>query len=153
MGSAQAAPASFHRPIARYYFEQHLAPALRARPQQQLRPFDEWERHAWYDDGERYWWQAEVDGQPVGNLSSQREFVPGRLWHPTLPDGWFNHWFQSLRTALGMFRSGRDRGETPNQRYLYDDNAETAGCAVFLFRLHAVTSEAAYLDGAQRAMT
>src|SRR5579875_123232 len=41
MGSAQAAPAAFHRPVARYYYERRLAPALRARPQQQLRPFDE----------------------------------------------------------------------------------------------------------------
>ena len=32
--------------------------------------------------------------------------MPGRFWNPTLPDGWFNHWFQSLRTALGQFRSG-----------------------------------------------
>jgi hypothetical protein len=260
MGSAQAAAASFHRPVARYYHRRHLAPSLRAQPEQQLRPFAEWERHAWYEYGERHWWQAEIDGQEVGNLSSNREFVPGRLWHPTLPDGWFNHWFQSLRTALGIFHSGRrlddpelverarrvlnlcllapqrggafpvvaywdaargrlywekdntwaglpnwyhsfdmcwtgywllqwhealagadgrilprcralgdfllgaqltsgcipsfyDGDLTPNLRYLHDDNAETAGCAVFLFQLHTATGEEAYLDAACRAMT
>lgn len=259
MGSGEAEPASSHRPVARYYHGWDLAPALRERPGQQLRPFEEWERHAWHEYGEQYWWQAEIHGQAVGDLSSRREFVPGRLWHPTLPDGWFNHWFQSLRTALGMFHSGRHLGDgrlmerarrvlnlcllaprrdgafpvvaywdgakgrlywekdntwaglpnwyhsfdmcwtgywllawhealhgaderilprcralgdfllrsqlasgcipsfydgdlTPNLRYLYDDNAETAGCAVFLFRLHAATGDTTYLDGASRAM-
>jgi hypothetical protein len=233
---------------------------LRARPGQQVRPFDEWEQHAWYEYGERHWWQTELEGLPVGDLSSRREFIPGRLWHPTLPDGWFNHWFQSLRTALGMHHSGRIWGDerlverarrvlnlclaapqhggafpvvvywdgakgrfywekdntwaglpnwyhafdmcwtgfwllawheelrgaepriiprcralgdllvrsqlpsgcipsfydgdlTPNRRYLYDDNAETAGCAVFLLRLHAVTGDRTYLECAGRAMT
>jgi hypothetical protein len=260
MGSAQAEPASYHRPVARYYYERHLAPTLRAQPEQQLQSFDQWERHTWYEYGPKHWWQAEVAGQAIGDFSSHREFVPGRLWNPTLPDGWFNHWFQSLRTALGLFRSGHRlndlalidqakrvlnlcllapqregafpvvvywdaaksrlywekdntwagipnwyhsfdmcwtgywllawheelhgedlrmlprcralgdfllRGQlpsgcipsfydgdlTPNLRYLYDDNAETAGCAVFLFRLHAVTGERGYLDGAVRAMT
>ncbi|MGH2388098.1 MAG: hypothetical protein ACRDIE_07820, partial [Chloroflexota bacterium] len=261
MGSAQAEPASFHRPVARYYYQEHLAPTLRAQPEQQLRSFAEWEHHTWYEYGERYWWQAEIEGHEIGDLSSDREFVPGRLWHPSLPDGWFNHWFQSLRTALGMHRSGQrlcdaalvDRARRvlnlsllapqhggafpvvtywdaararlywekdntwaglpnwyhsfdmcwtgywllkwreelgaatddrilprcralgdlflrsqlasgcipsfydgdlkPNLRYLYDDNAETAGCAVFLFQLHALSTEPAYLDGAVKAMT
>ncbi len=260
MGSARAEPMSFHRPVARYYYRQHLAPALRAHPEQQLRTFDQWERHAWHECGERCWWQADVDGLEIGDLSSDREFVPGRLWHPTLPDGWFNHWFQSLRTALAMYRSGKEHEDTglaararrvlnlcllapqrggafpvvaywdaakaslywekdntwaglpnwyhsfdmcwtgywllawhdelqgsekrilsrcralgdflvrsqlvsgcipsyydgdltPNHRYLYDDNAETAGCAVFLLRLNAVTAEPGYLDAACRAMT
>ena len=259
MGSANAAPSSFHRPVARYYFDQHLSPALRAHPEQQLRSFAEWEHHIWYEYAPQHWWQADIDGQEIGDLSSHREFVPGRLWHSSLPDGWFNHWFQSLRTALGMFRSGRNLGDqtlvdrakrvlnlcllapqrdgafpvvayldrakgrlnwekdntwaglpnwyhtfdmcwtgywllawheelagadarilprcralgdfllraqlasgcipsfydadlTPNLRYFYDDNAETAGCAVFLFRLHAITGEAHYGEGARRAM-
>ena len=111
MAHAGAEPAAYHRQVARYYHVEHLQPALQARPEQQIHPFAEWEYQAWQDYAERYWWEAELARVPIGNISSLREFVPGRLWHPTLPDGWFNHWFQSLRTALGMQRSGREGGD------------------------------------------
>ncbi len=252
---------AFRRPV-RLLWREFLSPALAAEPSLQLRSFDEWEHHCWYEYGEAEWFDIRIGREACGSLACRRETVGRALWVPRakVRDAWFNHWFQTLRTALAMHKSGKrlrdrvlrsravkvlklalnapqQRGAFPTVLYvdqrtgtvrwerdnawagirhcyhafdmawtafwmlqwhrelrgreprimafctafadfllrnqlesgcipayydaqalaplrhiLYDDNAETAGCAVFLARLYEETRRERYLEGALKCM-
>ena len=101
-------PASAFRKPVRFLYERSLLPRLADAPGQQLRPFDDWERHAWKEYAANEYFEVDVNGVSCAGLSSHRRFVPGRQWRPDgMQDAWFNHWFNSARTSYGMYKSAR----------------------------------------------
>jgi hypothetical protein len=75
-------------------------------------PFSAYVQKAWYDYVPKIALSAEYKGKQVTLLRQER-----LAWSNSLPkvannDCWFNVWFNSLRTAYGMFVYGQEVGDT-----------------------------------------
>ncbi len=109
--SADAPDRRGYQSIARFHWERYGSVNMQSTHGPQAQPFAEYIRKAWYEFLPQVALDTLYNGQPVTLLRQ------GRLaWSNTLPasadnDCWFNVWFNSLRTAYGMFLYGRSAGD------------------------------------------
>jgi hypothetical protein len=110
--SASAPPREAYRDIVRFEWATEGHRYLTEGPSPQSAPFSEYIHKAWYQFLPRVALDTVYRGIPVTLLRQ------GRLsWSNHLPpaaddDCWFNVWFNSLRTAYGMYMEGRATGDT-----------------------------------------
>lgn len=95
--------------VNRFLWLLYGRPRLCNSPDVQKKSFDEWCLEAWEKYGETVWLAFELDGKKLGTLRSLRNRWSNR--QGTDDDAWFNAWFQTLRTAYGMFLYGNRSGK------------------------------------------
>ncbi|MFH1232202.1 MAG: hypothetical protein V1709_11980, partial [Planctomycetota bacterium] len=78
--------------------------------QKELYLFDDWRREAWQRYANEVYREFDYDGTPCAVLVSSRNKWANKVG--TNEDAWFNHWFQTLRTAYGWYRYGRRTNNT-----------------------------------------
>ncbi len=100
-----------YREVVRFLWEEIGRKSLAAGAGPQMEPFSSYIHKAWYAYLPQIALDTVYNGVPVTLLRQ------GRLaWSNKLPpaadnDAWFNVWFNSLRTAYGMFLFGRTNGD------------------------------------------
>lgn len=100
-----------YREVVRFLWEETGRKSLTAGAGPQMEPFSSYINKAWYTYLPQVALDTTYNGIPVTLLRQ------GRLaWSNKLPpaadnDAWFNVWFNSLRTAYGMFLYGRASGD------------------------------------------
>lgn len=109
--SAQPAKLGYRR-IVRRLWQQMGHPALlhsESEQQNALRPelnsFATWRHEAWENYADRIFKSFSCGSRQCGTLSSNRSFNGD--WSHGEADGWFNAWFETLRTAYGWYLHGR----------------------------------------------
>jgi hypothetical protein len=108
---ADAEPQSGFREVVRFHWNQNGRKNFSQAQGPQAEPFANYVRKAWYEYLPQIVLDAEYKGKPITLLRQ------GRLaWSNNLPaeadnDCWFNVWFQSLRTAYGMYLHGKNVGD------------------------------------------
>eukprot|EP00026_Physarum_polycephalum_P003229 Phypoly_transcript_03239.p1 GENE.Phypoly_transcript_03239~~Phypoly_transcript_03239.p1 ORF type:complete len:806 (+),score=96.31 Phypoly_transcript_03239:196-2418(+) len=66
-----------------------------------LQRFDQWRDDTWHRFAQEVYFQFPCGNETCGSMTSYRnQFAEG---FGTNQDGWFNSWFQNLRTAYGMY--------------------------------------------------
>ncbi|MDZ7292997.1 MAG: hypothetical protein ONB44_09235 [candidate division KSB1 bacterium] len=68
-------------------------------------------QRAWKQYAEQTWFETTLNGRPVGGLRSERLAWSNGLPEEVNNDVWFNSWFQTLRTAYGMYLYGKRNRE------------------------------------------
>jgi hypothetical protein len=68
---------------------------------------DQMAQRAWKQYAEQTWLETTINGRPVGGMKSNRLAWSNRLPENANNDVWFNSWFQTLRTAYGMYLYGK----------------------------------------------
>ena len=98
--------------VVRFAWDQYGHPNFVAPAGPQSQPFSSYIHKAWYKYLPQIALSAKYEGKQVTLLRQ------GRLaWSNSLPqsadnDSWFNVWFNSLRTAYGMYMHGQQIGDT-----------------------------------------
>lgn len=108
-GSAQ--PHRAFEQVVRYHWDANGERYFNQPKGPQTEPFSSYIHKAWYEFLPQVVLDAQYQGKPITLLRQ------GRLaWSNNLPksaddDCWFNVWFNSLRTAYGMYLYGREAGD------------------------------------------
>ncbi len=68
---------------------------------------DQMAQRAWKQYAEQTWFETTLNGRPVGGMKSNRLAWSNQLPTDANNDVWFNSWFQTLRTAYGMYLYGK----------------------------------------------
>jgi hypothetical protein len=111
--NAEAPERQGYRDIIRYQWEQIGRNNLTDGISPQKEPFDRYIRKAWHEFLTSIALDTEYKGEPV-TLLRQGRLAWSNNMHPEADnDTWFNSWFQSLRTAYGMYLYGN---QTDNPR-------------------------------------
>jgi hypothetical protein len=72
---------------------------------------DQMAQRAWKQYAEQTWFETTLNGRPVGGIKSNRLAWSNQLPADANNDVWFNSWFQTLRTAHGMYLYGKRNRE------------------------------------------
>ena len=103
---SKLAPAAF-RPIVHFQWEK-FAPAYR---DGNIGPLpvtlDALAQRAWKQYTDQTWIETTLNGRPVGGMVSRRLAWSNKLPDEANNDIWFNSWFQTLRSAYGMYQYGK----------------------------------------------
>ncbi len=100
------APAAF-RPLVDFFWEK-FSPAYRAGNIGPLpATLDALAQRAWKQYAEQTWVETTLNGRPVGGMKSLRLAWSNQLPEEANNDIWFNSWFQTLRSAYGMYLYGK----------------------------------------------
>ena len=105
---ADAVPHEGYREVVRYHWRESGAKNMQRAKNPQAEPFGNYIQKAWY----LFLPQIELDGvykgKPVTLLRQGRLAWSNRMHEGADNDCWFNVWFNSLRTAYGMYVYGRN---------------------------------------------
>ena len=103
---SKIAPAAF-RPVVDFLWEK-FSPAYRDGNTGPLpATLDALAQRAWKQYAEQTWIETTLNGRPVGGMKSQRLAWSNQLPEEADNDIWFNSWFQTLRSAYGMYLYGK----------------------------------------------
>ena len=108
---ADAPPQMGYRDVVRYHWSQSGANNIQQSKSPQAEPFSSYIRKAWYEFLPQIALDAEYEGQPITLLRQGRLAWSNKLHQAADNDSWFNVWFNSLRTAYGMYMHGRNVGD------------------------------------------
>jgi hypothetical protein len=109
--NAAAKPRLGFQEVVRFHWDKHGRNNFLQPKGPQAKPFTFYIHQAWEEYLPQIALDAEYNGKPITLLRQ------GRLaWSNNLPpeadnDNWFNVWFQSLRTAYGMYLHGKNVGD------------------------------------------
>lgn len=109
-GDAQ--PGQGFREVVRYHWRESGARNIQGSKGPQSEPFSKYIHKAWYEFVPQVALEAEYKGKPITLLRQARLAWSNKLHKEADNDSWFNVWFNSLRTAYGMYLHGRDVGDT-----------------------------------------
>ncbi len=106
-----APPRKGFREVVRYHWASSGARYIQRAEGPQAEPFTSYIQKAWYQFLPQVALDTQYQGCPVTLLRQAR-----LAWSNNLPksadnDNWFNVWFNSLRTAYGMYFYGRSAGD------------------------------------------
>lgn len=108
--NASAAPAAGFQSVVRFQWEKFgRSNFLRARGPQ-TEPFASYKRKAWEQFVPLVALDTVYGGTPVTLLRQERLSWSNKLPRSANNDNWFNVWFNSLRTAYGMYLHARETG-------------------------------------------
>jgi hypothetical protein len=100
-----------YRDVVRYLWEEIGRKSLVAAAGPQMEPFSSYIHKAWYEYLPQVALDTVYNGIPVTLLRQARLAWSNKLPPAADNDAWFNVWFNTLRTAYGMFLHGRDNGD------------------------------------------
>jgi len=115
--SGSEPPRQGYRRVVSHLWETFGRPVLLASPDaqtnyasKQLNLFDTWRQETWHRYVQEVYREFDCDGERCAALVSKRNKWSNKLG--TNEDCWFNSWFQTLRTAYGMYVYGRRAGDS-----------------------------------------
>ncbi len=102
----KTAPAAFRQVV--HFLWEKFAPAYRDGNIGPLpATLDALAQRAWKQYADDMWIETTLAGRPVGGMKSQRLAWSNQLPEEANNDIWFNSWFQTLRSAYGMYQYGK----------------------------------------------
>lgn len=108
-GDAQ--PGQGFREVVRYHWRETGAGNIHLSKGPQSEPFSRYIHRAWYEFLPQVALEGGYKGRPITLLRQARLAWSNKLHKEADNDSWFNVWFNSLRTAYGMYLHGRDVGD------------------------------------------
>lgn len=108
---AEAPPRTAYQRVVRFEWEEYGTRNIRESRGPQAEPFSSYIKKAWYKFVPQVALEAEYQGIPVTLLRQARLAWSNKLHKEADNDAWFNVWFNSLRTAYGMYLHGKRAGD------------------------------------------
>ena len=109
--TASAAPHKGFQEIVRFHWNELGHQNILASVGPQSEPFSSYITKAWYGYVPQVAMDVEFQGKPVTLLRQNRLAWSNKLHKQADNDNWFNVWFNSLRTAYGMFLHAKETGD------------------------------------------
>jgi hypothetical protein len=109
--TATAKPRCGFQEVVRFHWATYGQKNLLQSNGPQSAPFANYIQKAWYEYVPQIALDAEYNGKPITLLRQGRLAWSNNLSPEANNDNWFNVWFQSLRTAYGMYRHGKEVGD------------------------------------------
>jgi len=97
--------------VVRFHWRQFGHPHVLQAKGPQTEPFSSYINKAWYQYVPQAALDVEYQGKPVTLLRQYRLAWSNKLHKEADNDNWFNVWFNSLRTAYGMYLHGKESGD------------------------------------------
>ncbi len=113
---AEAVPRQGYRAIVRFHWDRWGRQGILRSSGPQSEPFAVYQRKAWRDYLPQIAVESTYGGKPVTLLTQGRLAWSNRLPRAADTDCWFNVWFNSLRTAYGVYRYGQDANDIALQK-------------------------------------
>lgn len=110
----------------------------------QAEPFASYIQKAWYQFLPQIALDAEYQGRPVTLLRQARLAWSNKLHKQADDDSWFNVWFNSLRTAYGMYLHGR----AANDQLLIQQSIRVLNLALLAPQKDGIAPTIFYIDSA-----
>lgn len=108
---AQAPPRIAYQRVVRFLWEEYGRRNVLEPKGPQAEPFSSYIKKAWYEFVPKVALETEYRGVPVTLLRQARLAWSNKLPKEADNDAWFNVWFNSLRTAYGMYLHGMRVGD------------------------------------------
>ena len=109
--SARAPPRRGFQEVARFHWREFGHPAFLRPEGPQSEPFSTYIRKAWHEFVPLVSLDVQYRGKAVTLLRQERLAWSNKLHKAANNDNWFNVWFNSLRTAYGMYVYAQQSGE------------------------------------------
>ena len=104
---AEAPPRTAYQRVVRFQWEEYGKRNIQEPKGPQAEPFSSYIKKAWYEFVPQVALETEYQGVPVTLLRQARLAWSNKMHKEADNDAWFNVWFNSLRTAYGMYLYGR----------------------------------------------
>lgn len=104
---AEASPHTAYQRVVRFQWEEYGKRNIQEPKGPQAEPFSSYIKKAWYEFVPQVALDTEYHGVPVTLLRQARLAWSNKMHKEADNDAWFNVWFNSLRTAYGMYLHGR----------------------------------------------
>jgi len=108
---ADAVPGEGFREVVRYEWQEYGTKNMQRAEGPQAEPFANCIQKAWYEFLPQIALDAVYEGRPVTLLRQGRLAWSNNMHKEADNDSWFNVWFNSLRTAYGMYLHGQKVGD------------------------------------------
>lgn len=139
---ADAEPRRGFQEVVRFHWNQYGIKNFLQPQGPQAEPFASYIRKAWQEYLPQIALDAEYNGKPVTLLRQGRLAWSNQLHPEADNDNWFNVWFQSLRTAYGMYLHGRNSGDAA----LMQRAINVLNLALSAPQYHGIAPSIFYLD-------
>ena len=141
---ADAPPQQGFQEIVRYHWNATGAGNMQRANGPQAEPFAVYVKKAWYEFLPQIALDVVYQDKPVTLLRQARLAWSNKLHKSADNDAWFNVWFNSLRTAYGMFLHGKDVGDEK----LKDQATQVLNLALLAPQTEGIAPSIFYVDSA-----